>query len=105
VAWKHFITSSKYASHIVKRPLFVPVFLFVCSAVAFGLGILFRARALPFLHSDTILSAGREVSTNDFARFMSRAFYVAGAATIGLGLATLLSLLRAKRKNDDKGQI
>ncbi|PYK40755.1 MAG: hypothetical protein DME60_06920 [Verrucomicrobia bacterium] len=60
------------------------------------MGTLFRLRLLPFLRPDTVLSVGRQVSTEQFAHFISKGFYIAGAATVALAAATLIGLLRAK---------
>ncbi len=62
------------------------------------MGTLFRLRLLPFLRPDAILSGGKQVSTEQFAHLISNLFYVAAAATLALAGATLISLLRAKRR-------
>ncbi len=86
----------------MKRPLLVPIALFLCSSSAFLLDALFRARVLPFLHAETILSRGREISTQEFVRLMSKGFDIAGALTIALGLTALLTLLAANRQRSGK---
>jgi hypothetical protein len=82
----------------VKRGFLVPAFLGFCAILAVVMGTLFRLRLLPFLRPDTILSGGKHASTEQFAHLISDLFYVAGAATIALAVATLISLLRARRR-------
>jgi hypothetical protein len=65
------------------------------------MGTVFRLRLLAFLRPNTILSGGKLVSTEQFAQLISHLFYVTAAATIMLARATLISLLRAKRKFGD----
>jgi len=71
---------------------------FIAGLAALVLGTLIRFRALPFLYSDTILSAGSLVPTEHWAAFMSRFFYIASAVFIAAGLITLLTLSDANRR-------
>ena len=82
----------------MKRGWLVPLFLCVSAILACAMGTVFRLRLLPFLRPDTILSGGRLVSTEQFAHVVSNLFYVAAAATVVLAGATLVSLLRTKRR-------
>jgi hypothetical protein len=66
--------------------------------LAIAMGTLFRLRLLPFLRPDTILSGGKQVSTEQFAHLISNLFYVGAAAIGALAGASLISLLRAKRR-------
>ena len=63
------------------------------------MGTLFRLRLLAFLRPDTILTGGKLVSTEQLAHLISNLFYVAAVATVVLAAATLISLLRAKRRH------
>jgi hypothetical protein len=71
---------------------------FVAALGAVVLGTLIRFRALPFLRGDTILSAGSTVSTEQWAAFMARFFYIASAVFLVVGLITLFTLSDANRR-------
>ena len=57
-------------------------------------GTLMKDRAFPFLQPDHIISAGRIVSTEEFAALAARFFYIAGAVLIIVGVAMLVIHLR-----------
>jgi hypothetical protein len=86
------------ADELVKKPLFSPMVCFVAGLARVVLGTLIRFRALPFLHSETILSAGRLVPTQQWAAFMSRFFYFGSAVMVAVGLITLFMLSEANRR-------
>jgi len=56
--------------------------LLLGGACALVLGTLFKFRILPFLKGDMILSGGRPLSTEEFAEFGARWFYIFGIACI-----------------------
>jgi len=62
------------------------------------LGTLAKYRLFWFLHDDTILSGGRQVPTAEFAAFMSRSFYIAGAVFIVLAFILLFTLSDERRR-------
>jgi hypothetical protein len=86
----------------MKQNFLVPVFLCISAILACAMGTIFRLRLLPFLRPDTILSGGKLVSTEQLAHVISNLFYVAAAATVVLAAASLISLLRAKRRQGDR---
>ncbi|HEV7401904.1 MAG TPA: hypothetical protein VGO11_03225 [Chthoniobacteraceae bacterium] len=65
---------------------------------AFVCATLFKYRLLWFLHDDTILSGGRQVSTAEFAALMSRMFYIGGAVLIVLAFVLLFTLSEERRR-------
>jgi hypothetical protein len=76
----------------------VPILLLLCAILAFGMGTVFRLRLLPFLRPNTILSGGKQVSTEQFVHLISTGMYVAGVATTALAVAAFVSLIGARRK-------
>ena len=86
----------------MKQNFLVPVVLCISAILACAMGTIFRLRMLPFLRPDTILSGGKLVSTEQLAHVISNLFYVAAAATVVLAAASLISLLRAKRRQGDR---
>ena len=80
------------------KPYFAPLWCFFAGAWAFILGTLLRWRLLPFLHSDTILSGGKEVSTAQAAVFFSKWFFIAGAILLALGLLAPFIVSEAQRR-------
>ena len=86
----------------MKQNFLVPVVLCISATLACAMGTIFRLRLLPFLRPDTILSGGKLVSTEQLAHVISNLFYVAAAATVVLAAASLISLLRAKRRQGDR---
>jgi hypothetical protein len=86
----------------MKQNFLVPVFLCISAILACAMGAIFRLRLLPFLRPNTILSGGKLVSTEQLAHVISNLFYVAAAATVVLAAASLISLLRAKRRQGDR---
>jgi hypothetical protein len=81
----------------MKAGFLAPIFLFVSAIVTFAMGTIFRLRLLPLLRPDSILSGGKQVSTEQFAHLMSKVFYVTGTATLVLAILMLVSLLRSRR--------
>jgi hypothetical protein len=73
------------------------------SSLIGGIGALIFAtivkyHPLWFVHGDTILSGGRQVPTTEFAGFMSRMLYIAGAVFILLSLVLLFTLSEERRR-------
>jgi hypothetical protein len=83
----------------MKKPLFSPWPLFFAALLAFILGTLVRLRILPFLHNETILSPGKQVSTAEWAASASKYFYVGGGFAIVIGVVALF-LTRRKPPDD-----
>ena len=70
----------------------------IASINALIVATLFKYRLLWFLHDDTILSAGRQVPTAEFAAFMSKLFYTGAGVFILLSLISLLTLSEERRR-------
>ena len=71
---------------------------FFAGLAALVLGTLIRFWALPFLHGDTILSAGSLVLTDQWAAFMSPFFYIGSTVFVAIGFITLFTLSDANRR-------
>lgn len=59
---------------------------FLACAGALAMALMFHVRALPFLRSDTIVSGGRLVPTQDFADFSARMFLYFALFSFLIGL-------------------
>jgi hypothetical protein len=82
----------------MSKPLFAPMWCFFAGGWSLVLGTLFRWRVFPFLHADTILSAGKKVPTAQAALFFSKWLYVAGAVIIIVGLVTPFITTESQRR-------
>ena len=74
----------------MKSALIGPLQFILPGILAFLLGTLMKLRVFPSLRPEQILSGGHLVSTEQFAQFGARCFYIGGSVFIVVGVILLI---------------
>ena len=83
---------------VMKKPMISPILSFVAAFLAISHGIRAHFRIPSYLHSDTVLSAGRQVPVEQFARFDANASYSSAIFFFVFGVFGVLLLTEANRR-------